>query len=308
MDTSPNQIFDRRAVCHHKDRAAAALPSFDFLLREAAGRLADRLLDIRRSFPLALELTTHGCVLRDAIKLDTPKGSAEANPPIKFLLHAQMVPAMLEGAGPVRLVADEEYLPISDGCLALIVSSCGLHWANDLPGVLIQARQALKPDGLLLVNFFGGATLTELRHSLLRAEMEVEGGAGTRVSPFADVRDAGALLQRASFALPVADTETITVSYDSPLKLFRDLRGMGETNAVIGRRKSFSRKRTIMRACEIYESDHADNSGRVPATFELITLTGWAPADSQPKAARRGSGQVPLTKALGAIDDLPKSE
>ena len=308
MDTLPDQVFDRQAVCHHKHRAAAALPSFDFLLREAAERLVDRLLDIRRDFPLALELTTHGHVLRDAIRQESSIETEDSRPSINVLLHAQMAPAMLRGAGPLQLVADEEYLPIENSCLDLIVSSCGLHWANDLPGVLIQSRQALKPDGLLLVNFFGGNTLTELRRSLLQAEMEVEGGAGPRVSPFADIRDAGALLQRANFALPVADTETITVSYDSPLKLFRDLRGMGETNAVIGRRKSFSRRRTLMRACEIYESDHADESGRVPATFELITLTGWAPAKSQPKSAPRGSGQVPLIQVLGSSDDPPKPE
>ncbi len=306
MDSLPDQVFDRQAVCHHKHRAAAALPSFDFLLREAAERLVDRLLDIRRDFPLALELTTHGHVLRDAIRLARHKETEESRPSIKVLLHAQMAPAMLRGAGPLQLVADEESLPIENSCLDLIVSSCGLHWANDLPGVLIQSRRALKPDGLLLVNFFGGNTLTELRRSLLQAEMEVEGGAGPRVSPFADIRDAGALLQRANLALPVADTETITVSYDSPMKLFRDLRGMGETNAVIGRRKSFSRRRTLMRACEIYEADHADESGRVPATFELITLTGWAPAKNQPKSAPRGSGQVPLIRVLGATDDPPK--
>jgi len=199
-------------------------------------------------------------------------------------------------------------LPIGNSCLDLIVSSCGLHWANDLTGVLIQARQALKPDGLLLTNFFGGDTLSELRRSLVQAEMEVEGGAGPRVSPFADIRDAGALLQRANFALPVADTETITVSYESPLKLLRDLRGMGETNAVIGRRKSFSRRCTLTRACQIYESDYADESGRIPATFELITLTGWAPADSQPRAASRGSGQVPLTEVLGGGSSTSKPE
>ena len=306
LDTLRDHVFDRQAVCRHKDRAAEALPSFDFLLREAAERLADRLLDIRKDFPLALELTTHGRVLRDAIRLGGPSRTAEFCSSINVLLHAQMAPAMLVGAGPLQLVADEEYLPIKNSCLDLIVSSCGLHWANDLPGVLIQSRQALKPDGLLLVNFFGGNTLTELRRSLLQAEMEVEGGAGIRVSPFADIRDAGALLQRANFALPVADTETITVSYDSPLKLFRDLRGMGETNAVIGRRKSFSRRRTLMRACEIYESEHADESGRVPATFELITLTGWAPARGQPKSAPRGSGQVSLTGVLGASEVSPK--
>ena len=308
MNTSPHQVFDRQAVRQHKNRAAAALPSFDFLLREAAGRLVDRLLDIRRGFPLALELMTHGGVLRDVLGLDEPKGSAESGPSIDVLLHAQMAPAMLKGAGPLQLVADEEYLPVGKGCLDLIVSSCGLHWVNDLPGVLIQARQALKPDGLLLANFFGGDTLTELRRSMLQAELEVEGGAGPRVSPFADIRDAGALLQRANFALPVVDTETITVSYDSPLKLLWDLRGMGETNAVIGRRKSFSRRRTLMRACEIYASDHANESGRVQATFELITITGWAPADSQPKAALRGSGQVPLTELLGGGSDTAKSE
>ncbi len=308
MNTSPHQVFDRQAVRRHKHRAAAELPSFDFLLREAAERLVDRLLDIRRSFPVALELTTHGSVLRDAIGVDRSPRLVETSALIDVLLHAQIAPAMLQGAGPLRFVADEEFLPVGNKCLDLIVSSCGLHWANDLPGVLSQTRRALRPDGLLLANFFGGNTLMELRRSLLQAEMELEGGAGPRVSPFADIRDAGALMQRAHFALPVADMETITVSYESPLKLLRDLRGMGETNAVIGRRKSFSRKRTLMRACEIYESDFSYESGRVPATFELITITGWAPADSQPKPAPRGSGQVPLTSVLGDRGDTSQTE
>ena len=295
MNNSAHHIFDRQAVRQHKERAAVSLSSFDFLLREAAEQLADRLTDIRRTFPLALELTAHRSVLRDAI------GSGGA---IGTILHANMAREMLLDTELLGVVADEEFLPFRRQGLDLILSSCGLHWANDLPGVLIQACHALKPDGLLLVNFFGGETLKELRFSLIKAEMETEGGTGPRISPFVDIRDAGTLLQRANFALPVADKESVIVYYESPMKLLRDLRGMGEANAMIGRRKTFSRRSTLFRACEIYIEDYADASGRVPATFELITLTGWAPAKCQPKAATRGSGKVSLAHVLKTdVDD-----
>ncbi len=289
----PHQVFDRQAVRRHKERAGRDFGSFDFLLREAADRLVDRLADVRRTFPVAVELGAHQAVLQEA---------ACGRSSLGRVLHSAGSEAMLTPAS-TGMVADEELLPFASESLDLIISSCALHWVNDVPGTLIQARQALKPDGLFLANFFGGETLKELRDSLLKADMEVEGGAGPRVSPFADIRDAGALLQRAGFALPVADTEILTVSYDNPLKLLYDLRGMGESSAISKRRKTFSRRATLFRACEIYLEDLAGDDGRVPATFELITLTGWAPAESQPKAAARGSGQLSLTDVLEADTD-----
>jgi SAM-dependent methyltransferase len=206
---------------------------------------------------------------------------------------------MVHRASGHRLVADEEYPPFADHCLDLVISCLNLHWVNDLPGTLLQLCRALKPDGLLLASFFGGETLKELRSVLMEAEEQGEGGASPRISPFADVRDGGNLLQRAGFALPVADTDILTVSYESPLKLMRDLRGMAETNCVLQRRKSFSRRETLLRAAQIYGERYGDEDGRVPATFEVITLTGWAPAPGQQQPLAPGSAQSSLTSALG---------
>jgi SAM-dependent methyltransferase len=199
--------------------------------------------------------------------------------------------------GP-RLVADEEALPFGPACLDLVLSCFSLHWVNDLPGTLAQIRYALKPDGLFLAIMAGGTTLFELRESLMRAELEIAGGAGPRVSPFVDVRDAGMLLQRAGFALPVADVDTVTVTYDHPLKLMAELRGMGETNAPAQAGRALQRA-TLWRACEIYRALFGDRAQRVPATFQLLTLSGWAPDPSQPQPIRRGSAQVSLAEALG---------
>jgi SAM-dependent methyltransferase len=205
---------------------------------------------------------------------------------------------MAEQAPGLSLVADEEILPFAHGAFDLIASCLTLHWVNDLPGALVQIRQALKPDGLFIAVLFGGTTLAELRQSFLAAEAEVESGASPRVAPFADVRDVGDLLLRAGFALPVAVTETLTVSYESPLKLARDLKGMGEANAHRGRRKGFTRRTTFARALALYVERFGDSEGRVPATFEMVTLTGWAPHASQQKPARRGSGTVPFKNAV----------
>jgi NADH dehydrogenase [ubiquinone] 1 alpha subcomplex assembly factor 5 len=195
--------------------------------------------------------------------------------------------------------ADEEALPFAAESLNLVVSGLSLHLVNDLPGLLIQVRRALAPDGLLLAALLGGATLHELRSSLLLAEEEIEGGASPRVAPFADVRDLGALLQRAEFALPVADAETVTVTYADPIALMREIRAMGASNALLGRRKQFLRRSTLMRAAEIYADRFGLASGRVPATFEIITLTGWAPHESQQKPLQPGSARQRLATALG---------
>lgn len=289
----PITVFDRRTVRRHRDRAAARLGDFDFLLREVGERLADRLDDVTRRFPMALDL---GC--RTGLLADLLAGRGG----IETLVRCDLSEVMARLAGRPAAVADEEWLPFVDGAFDLILSNLSLHWVNDLPGALVQIRRALKPDGLFLATLFGGATCRELRQALAEAEIAEEGGLSPRMSPLADVRDAGNLLQRAGFALPVADADTLTVSYADPLKLMADLRGMGETNAVAGRRKSPLRRATLAAAASRYHTLFADADGRVPATFEVIFLTAWAPDPSQPKAARPGSATARLADALGTVE------
>ncbi len=200
-------VFDRATVRRHRDRAAAGLEDHDFLLREVGERLADRLDDVTRRFPVALDLGCHGGELG---RLLNGRGGIET------LVQCDLSPEMAGRAGPLSVAADEEFLPFAAECFDLIVSCLSLHWINDLPGTLVQIRRALKADGLFLAAMLGGNTLEELRAALAEAEIAAEGGLSPRVSPFADVRDAGDLLQRAGFALPVVDSDTITVSYGDP--------------------------------------------------------------------------------------------
>ena len=284
-------VFDRRIVRLHRDRAAGGLAENDFLLREVGERLADRLDDVKRRFPLALDL---GCHTGELGRLLGVRGGLES------LVHCDLSPAMATKASGLRLAADEEALPFGAGTFDLVASLLSLHWVNDLPGALTQIRHALKPDGLFLAAMLGGETLKELRQALAEAEIAVEGGLSPRVSPFAGVRDAGGLLQRAGFALPVVDTETLTVIYSDPLKLIADLRAMGETNAIIERRQGLTRRATLAEAAERYRKAFADPEGRIPATFQVIYITGWSPHDSQPKPLRPGSAKASLADALGA--------
>jgi SAM-dependent methyltransferase len=282
-------VFDRRSVRAHRDRAAARIGEHDFLLREIGERLVDRLDDVRRQFPIALDL---GCHAGTLARIVGGRGG------IQTLVQTDLSPRMAAAAGNEAVAADEEALPFGERTFDLVMSLLSLHWVNDLPGALTQVRLALKPDGLFLAAMLGGQTLTELRSALMQAEIAEEGGLSPRVAPFADVRDAGALLQRAGFALPVVDTETVTVSYGDPLRLFRDLRGMGESNAVIARRKTFSRRQTLLAAARRYHDAFADAAGRVPATFQVIYLTAWAPDPSQPRPLRPGSARSRLAAAL----------
>lgn len=291
-------VFDRRSVRLHRDRAASKLPAHDFLLREIAHRLVDRLDDFRRKFPVALDLgCRHGHLAGELAR----RGGA------RTLVHCDLSLAMVRRATGTRLVADEEALPFAEASFDLVVSLLNLHWVNDLPGALLQIRQVLKADGLFLAAMFGGETLKELRRSLAEAEIGEEGGLSPRISPFAEVRDAGNLLQRAGFALPVADSETLTVSYGDPLALLADLRGMGETNAVIERRKTASRRATLAQATRRYRQLYGDADGRVPATFQVIYLTAWAPDPSQPRPLRPGSAAMRLAQALGG-EEIPAGD
>ena len=202
----------------------------------------------------------------------------------------------------VRAVIDDERLPFAPESLDLFVSTLALHWTNDLVGALVQVRRALRPDGLFIGSLFGGATLTELRQSLMIAEDEVHGGAGPRVSPFADGFDGGALLQRAGFKLPVSDMDRITVRYDNPLRLMADLRAMGETN-VLAQRPVWPLTRAVLaRTFAVYVERFALPDGRIPATFEIITLTGWAAHESQQVPLKPGSAKTRLADALGAVE------
>ena len=291
-------IFDRRGVRLHRDRAASSLHQHDYLVREIVQRLVERLDDIRRKFPVALDLgCRHGYLADDLAR----RGG------VRTLVHCDLSPAMVRGVAGPCLVADEEALPFAAGSFDLVVSLLNLHWVNDLPGALLQARQVLKPDGLFLAAMFGGETLKELRRALAEAEMEGEGGLSPRISPFADIRDAGNLLQRAGFTLPVADSETLVVSYSDPLALLADLRGMGETNAVLERRKTVSRRATLFGALERYRQLYRDVEIRVPATFQVIYLTAWAPDASQPRPLRPGSAAARLADALDS-EELPAGD
>ncbi len=287
------QVFDRGAVRRHRDRAAPMLGHCDFMLREVGERLLDRLDDVRRTFPLALDLGCHDGVVARVLR---GRGGIET------LIHCDISPAMVAAAPRPAVAGDEELLPFAAHSFDLVVSLLSLHWVNDLPGALVQVRQALKPDGLFLAAMFGGETLKELRAALAEAEIAAEGGLGPRVSPFADVRDAGMLLQRAGFALPVVDSETLTVMYRSPLRLLHDLRGMGETNAVAERRRGFSRRATLFDALARYQHQHGDADGAVPASFQVVTLTAWAPDASQPRPLRPGSATGRLADALGVAE------
>ncbi len=295
MNTVPEGIavFDRTLHRRNRARAAPAFGTHAFLFDEVAARLADRLFDVDRTFERALVVGGRGRL---------PDGLVGPGAKIQHAATMDLVPGMAARgatAGPV-FVGDEEFLPVAPGSVDLVFSVLSLHWVNDLPGALVQLRRALKPDGLLLVAILGGDTLTELRQALMQAEMEVENGVSPRVSPFTDIRDAGGLLQRAGFGLPVTDSDRITVSYGSPFKLLQDLRGMGEQNTVLQRRRTFLRRETLLRAMALYGEMFGDAEGRVPATFQVIQMTGWAPDPSQQKPLRRGSAAHRLAAALGS--------
>lgn len=260
-----------------------------------------RLEAIMRRFPRAVDLGARGGAFARALAASDAAGR------IDLLVETDLSGAMLAGRPGPRVVADEERLPFAPASLDLAVSTLALHWANDLVGALVQIRRALRPDGLFIGSILGGATLTELRRCLLEAEAELSGGAGLRISPFADAFDAAALLQRAGFALPVADVDSVTVRYGHPLELLADLRAMGETNVLHDRPRRPLTRGVLLRAFALYAERFTGPDGRLTATFEIITLTGWAPDDSQQKPLRPGSARMRLADALGTSEGrLPR--
>jgi SAM-dependent methyltransferase len=286
------QIFDARLILERKRRALArADASVGFLMDRAVDDLSERLATIERHFDKAVAAF---CVKRMAADAMIASGK------VGEVVRIEADPAFL--GGDAGRLATGEHLPLEPESVDLLVSLLALQDANDIPGALIQIRRALRPDGLFLGAFSGAGTLTELRESLLAAETEILGGASPRVIPFTDVRDAGGLLQRAGFALPVTDVETVTVRYDTMFGLIRDLRAMGATNALVARSRRPGTRRLFQRAAEIYAERFSDADGRIRATFSFIWMSGWAPHGSQQKPLKPGSAEVSLTKALGLID------
>lgn len=275
MNAIPH-IFDRKLRRQRRTRAAALFDSASFLADTVAQELNDRVGAINRKFPVAVR-----------------HGSHDTSWPHQ--LQGDEVAAFTRPGG---VVFDGEHIPFVHSSLDLYASALMLHAVNDLPGALAQIRRSLKPDGLFLAAFFGGQTLIELKSAFAGAEVEINGGLSPRVAPFADVRDAGQLLQRAGFALPVADTDQVVVRYEDPLTLLHDLRHMGETSVLTERRKIFLGRRILTRAMEIYREKFSDSQGRVKATFEIIYLTGWCPHESQQQPLKPGSAKTPLAEAL----------
>jgi SAM-dependent methyltransferase len=290
--TAPPVLFDRALHRRRLDRAALSYDTAGFLKSRAAADAVDRLDAILRRFPLAVDLGARTGAFAEALK------DSEAAGKIDTLIETDLSAAMLTGRPGLRLVVDEERLPFAAESLDLVVSTLALHWTNDLVGALVQIRRALKPDGLFIGAFLGGATLTELRQCLLEAEAEISGGAHQRVSPFTDGFDGAGLLQRAGFALPVSDVDRVTVRYSHPLSLLKDLRAMGETSVLVDRSRKPLGRKVLFRALELYQQRFAGADGKVSATFEIITVTGWAPHESQQKPLKPGSAKVRLADAL----------
>jgi SAM-dependent methyltransferase len=267
--TSPEPIllFDRRALRLHRDRAARRCVKF--LHTEIGDRVLERLDDVAGPFPEVLDLGTHHGALAQALSHRAGiERTVAADPSHGFLMRL----------GGMRVAADPDFIPFRDRSFDLVLSVLALHWAGDLPGTLVQIRRILRPGGLLLAAMLGGSTLVELRTVLIEAELIEEGGASPRVSPAAELGDVAGLLLRTGFAMPVADADKITVTYPDALALMRDLRGMGETNALSARRRTPLRRATLARAIVLYAERFGLSDDRIPATFEIIFLAGRAPA------------------------------
>ena len=291
--TADHDIFDRALLVRRRDRVAAGARDHEFLLERVADDMVERLTAVQRRFPVALNLGAYHGLIGQRLR---------QVPGIEMVVDAEPSARLLAQCGGPRVRASEEALPFRDQSLDLVVSGLALHLVNDLPGALVQIRRALKPDGLFLATLLGGSTLSELRTALLAAEEELEGGASPRVAPFADVQDLGALLQRARFALPVVDADTLTVTYADPLALMHELRAMGAANALRARRRTRLRRGTLMRAIALYQERFGLPKGRVPATFEIITLTAWAPHESQQQPLQPGTAKMRLADALGTVE------
>lgn len=292
MSELPPRLFDRDLLRTRRNRHAGDMHQYNFLVHRAFEDMCDRVESITRDFPDALILGG-GPGLREALN------GRGAGAKINWLAQSDLSPRLAGKLISPSLCLDEEQLPFADHSLDLILAPLGLHWTNDLPGVLVQIQRALRPDGFFAGALLGGSTLTELRQCLLTAETELTGGASARVSPMAGTFDMAALLQRAGFAMPVADVDRMTVRYDNALALMKDVRGMAETSVLTQRPERRATRSLFLRAAEVYAERFADPDGRIRATFEIVHAAGWAPHPDQPKPKRPGSATHRLADALG---------
>lgn len=298
--SDPQQVCDTNLLIARRNRWAGHARTHDFLLRRCAEDLRDRLSTVTRTFSRALVLGAYHGIVSDELK----KLSA-----IDWLISAETADRLRQQCRGPTVSADIEWLPFQAASLDLIVSPLSLQFVNDLPGALAQVRRALKNDGLFMAAMIGGESLTELRQSWLQAEAEISDGAAPRIVPFADIRDLGALLQRAGFALPVVDTDRITVTYETPLALMNELRAMAASNPLIDRSRTPVTRSIVLRAAEVYQDNFGNpDSGRIPATFDIMWLTAWAPDASQQKPLAPGSARVRLADALGVNEQQLKDK
>lgn len=288
MESSPPILFDRRYLRKRRDRAATEFSQTDFLLVEAAERAAESISFMARAFPVVVELGSHTGQLASLLR-----GRAGT----QHYVQCDLSHPMLQQSDGLRIAADEEWLPFAENSVDAVVSVLSLQWVNDLPGTLAQIKRVLKPDGLFFAMLPGGKTLQELRRVFAETEEAWFGGTSPRVAPFLDVRDAGALLQRAGFALPVADTETINVGYEHAFALFEELRSAGEVNMLAARTRRYLPWQFFVDVASRYAQQFRDGES-ITATLELVSMTGWKPAATQQQPAKRGSGTLSLTEAL----------
>ena len=289
---TPPRLFDRNLVARHRDRAARTIADYNFLVRRAFDDICDRVESVTRDF----ERTA---VLGGGPGLLDELAARPAGRKTGWVVQSDLAPAIAAQLDRPALALDEECLPFAEDSLDLVVSPWGLHWTNDLPGVLVQINRTLRPDGFFAASLLGGGTLGELRQCLMTAESELTGGVAARVSPYAGTFDMAALLQRAGFAMPVADIDRVTVRYDNAFALMADLRGMGETTALADRPRRPPSRALFVRAAELYAQRFSDPDGRIRATFEIVHAAGWAPHPGQPQPKRPGSATHRLADALG---------
>lgn len=291
------EIFDRALLRQNRNRAAPHFKDHDFLFAWCEKQLLDNLSIITRPFSSVLILggRCSGAFLTSVQERLKPDHLMVMD------LSEKTLPRPAAGIIPIQ--GDEEFLPFAPHSFDLVLSNLSLQCVNDVPGCLLQIRSALKPDGLFMASLFGGQTLTELRQSMMQAELNIKGGVSPRVFPFADKQDMGALMQRAGYALPVIDSDILTVTYSDPFALFKDIRGMGEGNIIRQRQKTFSPRALFMEAAALYHQTCAESDGRIPASFEIIFVHGWAPHASQQKPLKPGSAQTRLADFLGEREE-----
>lgn len=288
---SPTFLFDQQLVRQHRQRACDQFPNFAFLKDVASERLAERLEMIRRDFSICLDLGAHdGRLAKNLAGIGRVGHVIQTDPAEGFAMAASR-----HGSGIVHGLG---HLPYKAKSFDAIFSCLSLHWVDDLLGLIIQARNLLKPDGLVLISLLGGNSLIELRQALAEAEQEITGGFSPRCAPMADIRDIGVLLGRAGLALPVVDSDRLTVRYPNMFKLMADLRGMGEQNAMVARLRIPTRRLVFYRAAEIYRDRFGLEGEEIPASFEIVTLTAWAPHESQQKPLRPGTARHPLASVI----------